>query len=218
MDMPERLRPWLERTGLEERGHLPMRTACLALARSVPTFADARRLTDAITERLGHVLDRSPALLIDDRRREQPLGIGAVAQHHPPLRAVLLLDECERAEPLDDLPDELRRPRGCDNPPSVPNSWVAQPGAQGLAKRTDAVDCVAYDRLVRLLGSNTRIPVQRIARLTEACLFGAYSASIVARADAHEGCRATERFAWSAQGSPFVTDRVRAAVQIDPMA
>ncbi len=53
MDMPERLRPWLERTGLEERGHLPMRTACLALARSVSTFADARRLTDVIIDRLG---------------------------------------------------------------------------------------------------------------------------------------------------------------------
>jgi hypothetical protein len=53
MDMPERLRPWLEREGLVERGHLPVRQALRALMSSLPTFTDARRLTDAVLERLG---------------------------------------------------------------------------------------------------------------------------------------------------------------------
>ena len=53
MDIPKHLEPMLDRTGLIDIGRVPILTALKAIGNSLPTFADARRLTDAIASRLG---------------------------------------------------------------------------------------------------------------------------------------------------------------------
>jgi len=53
MEIPERMRHMLDRTGLVEVGRVTAQQALRAIGNSVPTFADARRLTDATIAALG---------------------------------------------------------------------------------------------------------------------------------------------------------------------